>query len=137
VLRASLTADLMDAWRDSEARAAHPDWSAMVAALPTPAFVVSRRSALLAVNAPLLAQLQATRGAAGVPLDTVEGALKLRVEVPPSAALELGRAAARKFVVCTVSFIAQGQRIACHVRLLPAQGGAPEAANLLGLLEPR
>jgi len=137
VLRASLTADLMDGWRDSEARAAHPDWSAMIAALPVPAFLASRRSVLLAVNTPLLTVLQGLRSAAGVPLDTVEGALNLSVEVPPSAAAELGRPAGRKFVLCTVSFAAQGQRIACHARLVPALGARPEAAKLLGLLEAR
>jgi hypothetical protein len=137
VLRASLTSDLLDVWRDSEARAAHPDWSAMIAALPTPAFLVSRRSVLLAVNTPLLMALQTLRPTAGVPLDTVQGALNLSVETPPSAAIELGRASGRKFVLCTVTFAAQGHRIACHARLLPAQGATPEAAHLLGLLEPR
>jgi predicted DNA-binding ribbon-helix-helix protein len=137
VLRTSLTADLLDAWKESEARAAHPDWSAMIAALPTPAFLVSRRSVLLSVNAPLLSVLQAVRAPNGVPLDTVEGAMNLRIEVPPSVAVELGRSGGRKFVLCTVTFAAQGQRIACHARLLPAQGATPDAANLLGLLEPR
>lgn len=137
ILRASLTADLMDGWRESEGRAVHPDWSAMIAALPVPAFLASRRSVLLAVNTPLLSVLQGLRSAAGVPLDTVEGALQLSVEVPPSAAAELGRPGGRKFVLCTVTFSALGQRIACHARLVPALGARPEAANLLGLLEAR
>jgi predicted DNA-binding ribbon-helix-helix protein len=136
-LRASLTSDLLGAWRDSEARAANPDWSAMIAALPAPAFLASRRSVLLAVNEPLLSALQGMRNGLGVPLDTVQGAMNLKVEVPASAALELGRPHGRKFVLCTVAFAAQGQRIACHARLIAAQGAAPEAANLLGLLEPR
>jgi predicted DNA-binding ribbon-helix-helix protein len=137
VLRASLAADLLAGWRESEAQAARPDWSAMIAALPAPAFLINRRSVLLAVNEPLLSVLQGLRGAAGVPLDTVPGALGLRVETPPSAAAELLRPNGPKFVHCTVSFVAQSQRIPCHARLIPANGPTPEAAHLLGLLEPR
>jgi predicted DNA-binding ribbon-helix-helix protein len=136
-LRTSLTSDLLDGLREREAEAARFDWSAVVAALPTPAFLVSRRSVLLTVNAPLLSALQQMRGPSGVPLDTVEGAMRLSVEIPPSALVALGGSAGRKFVLCTASFAAQGQRIACHARLLPADAGGSDSANLLGLLEPR
>lgn len=135
VLRASLTADLLESWKDAEERAIRPDWSAMIAALPSPAFLVSRRSVLLAVNEPLLTVLQGLRAEPGVPLNTLEGAVKLSVEVPPSAAAQLSPGSGRKFVICKVAFAAQGQRIACHARMVPVQGANLEAANLLGFLE--
>lgn len=135
-LRASVAADLFEFWKKSEAEALRPDWSAMIAALPQPSFLVSRRSVLLAVNEPLLSVLQGVRPDPGTPpLNTVPGALSLRVEVPPSVVAEL--ATGRRFVICTVRFIAPGrQPIACRTRIIPVRGARPELANLLGLLEP-
>lgn len=135
LLRASVTADLLGAWTEAESRAVKPDWSAMIAALPAPAFLVSRRSVLLAVNEPLLTALQGLRAEPGVPLNSIEGALSLKVQLPPSAIAQLAPGQNRKFVICTASFSAHGQRIACHVRLTPVQGAQLEAAHLLGFLE--
>lgn len=135
VLRAGITADLLSGWKAAEARAARPDWSAMIAALPAPAFLASRKSVLLAVNEPLLSVLQGLRHEPGVPLNTLEGALQLSVQLPPSAVAELGPASNRKFVISTATFAANGQRIACRVRLTAAQGTQLEAAYLLGFLE--
>jgi len=134
LLRANLTSDLFEAWREAEAQLARPDWSAMVAALPTPAFLASRRSVLLAVNEPLLAMLQSLRSEPGTPFDTLQGAADLRVQVPDSVAAELRAGAERKFVVCNVTFTGQSQRIVCRARMIAAQGASPRSANLLGLL---
>lgn len=135
-LRASVAADLFESWKKSEAEALRPDWSAMIAALPQPAFLASRRSVLLAVNEPLLSVLQGVHPDRGAPpLNTVPGALSLRVEVPPSVVAEL--ATGRRFLICTVRFAAPGRAsIACRARMIPVRGARPELANLLGLLEP-
>jgi len=135
LLRASITADLLSGWKDAEGRAVRPDWSAMIAAVPAPAFLVSRRSVLLAVNEPLLSVLQGLRSEPGVPLNSLEGALELSVQLPPSAVAQLGAGSNRKFVISTATFTGHGQRIACRVRLTPIQGAQLEAANLLGFLE--
>ena len=134
LLRANLTSDLFEAWQEAEAQLSRPDWSAMVAALPTPAFLVSRRSVLLAVNEPLLVMLQSLRSAPGTPFNTLQGAADLRVQVPDSAGAELRAGAERKFVVCNVTFKGQDQRIVCRARMISAQGASPGAANLLGLI---
>ena len=135
LLRASVTSDLLGGWKDAESRALKPDWSAMIAALPAPAFLASRRSVLLAVNEPLLSVLQGLRSEPGVPLNSLEGALDLSVQLPPSAVSQLAPGSSRKFVISTASFAAHGQKIACRVRLTPVQGAQLEAANLLGFLE--
>jgi predicted DNA-binding ribbon-helix-helix protein len=134
-LRASVAADLFESWKKSEAEALRPDWSAMIAALPEPAFIVSRRSVLLAVNEPLLSVLDGVHADGAPPLNTVPGALSLRVEVPPSVVAEL--ASGRRFAICMVRFVAPGRPpIACRARMIPVRGARPELANLLGLLQP-
>jgi predicted DNA-binding ribbon-helix-helix protein len=134
MLRASLTSDLFQAWREAEGQVARPDWSGLVAAFPAPAFLVSRRSALLAVNEPLLSMLQTLRSEPGAPFNTLQGAADLRVRVPDSASAELRSATGRKFVVCNVVFLGQGQSITCKARLIPAQGASPLASNLIGFV---
>jgi predicted DNA-binding ribbon-helix-helix protein len=135
VLRASIAADLMGAWKQAEAEALRPDWSAMIAALPSPAFLVSRRSVLLAVNEPLLSMLQSLRSEPGLPWNTIQGALTLSVQVPPAGGAELA-SGHRRFVICTVVFSGGGgQRIACPARLIPVHGADVQSANLLGLVE--
>lgn len=134
-LRANLAAELLALWRRAENRALRPEWSAMVAAVPAPAFVISRRSVLLSANEPLLTYLQSQRLDRGVPLNTLQGAMELTVQAPPSAIAEFAGRSERKFVSCNVVFAFGHHRISCRTRLLPVEGPTPEAAALLGFLE--
>jgi predicted DNA-binding ribbon-helix-helix protein len=135
-LRASLAAELMDLWAQAESRIARPQWPALVAAVPAPAFIVSRRSVLMAVNEPLLTYLEGQRPGRGVPLNTLPGALDMSVETPPSAIAELVADPTRRFVTCNVVFKSQGRRVGCRVRLSPIDGATLDTPALLGFIDP-
>lgn len=135
VLRASLARDLLEGWREAEARLAQPQCNALVAAIPLAAFAVSARSRLTSVNAALLAQLQRLSPGSGPPLDTVGGALQLGVEVPPSAFAELAHDPTRRFIICQAVFRTETRRFACRVRLVPVEGEDLTSRSFLGFLE--
>jgi predicted DNA-binding ribbon-helix-helix protein len=134
-LRASLARDLLDGWRQAEARLAQPQCGALVAAIPTAAFAVSVRSRLLSVNAPLLAHLQRLSPDRGLRLDTLDGALQLGVEIPPSAFAEFAHDPARRFVACQAVFRTDARRIPCRIRLVPVEGADVSARTFLGFVE--
>jgi predicted DNA-binding ribbon-helix-helix protein len=134
-LRTSLAGDLFDLWKTADARVARPQWASLVAAMPAPAFVISRRSVLLAANEPLLSYLQRQRPGAGLPLNTIPGALDLGVDTPPSAVSELVAGAGRRFVTCNVVFRTGVQRITCRVRLVPVEGSSVETPAVLGFVD--
>ena len=135
-LRASLASDLLDGWRDAEAKLARPQGAALVAAIPTAAFAVTARSRLTSVNAPLLSHLQRLSPGRGAPVDTLGGALRLSVEIPPSAFAELAHDPARRFVTCQAEFRTAARRMLCRVRLVPFDGADLSARLFLGFVEP-
>jgi predicted DNA-binding ribbon-helix-helix protein len=134
-LRASLARDLLDGWREAEAKLAQPQCAALVAAIPSAAFAVTARSRLTSVNAALLGHLQRLSPACGAPVDTVDGALQLSVEIPASAFIELAHDPQRRFVTCQAVFRAQARRLACRVRLVPVDGHDVTSRSFLGFLE--
>ncbi len=134
VLRARLADDLFQLWTAAEARAPAQKWSNLIAAMPTPAFLINANSVLLSVNEPLMSALQAQHAQPGPRLDTVAGALGLTVEVPPAAIMELTAQPDRRFVACTASFIAAGQRVTSRIRLMPVETGGSSPALFVGFL---
>jgi predicted DNA-binding ribbon-helix-helix protein len=127
VLRASLTADLLDLWRLAAGRHARFDWTSVLDELPGLAFSMTASQNLLAIN-PMLRERLRTLG-----LSEGGGEGELRVSVDPSVVAQIERK--RAFLDCSICFHRAGSRTIRRARLGPASESPTGAGVLLGFVE--
>jgi predicted DNA-binding ribbon-helix-helix protein len=131
MLRASVTADLLDLWELAEARAVRPAWGRVIAALPTPAFAATPSQAVAALNEPMRAVLERR----GLPLSASGPESTLGVELAAGAVTQLLRSDRGDFLVCNAVFRSGPHRASCRTRVVQADDGRAERRLILGFPE--